>query len=90
MEWMAWTLPTGLFFVAIALTLAVYTALGLTRPSPARRGFLPIATTRGDRLFVGLLVAAYLNLLWAGLTDASQWSAAVLWLPALCAIGRWG
>jgi len=90
MEWMAWTLPTALFFVAIASSLAVYTLLGLFSPSASRRGFLPIPTTRGDRLFIGLLVSAYINLAWAGLTEASQWLAAVVWLPALWVIGRWG
>jgi predicted small integral membrane protein len=90
MQWMAWTLPTALFFIAIALTLAVYTVLGFVAPSPPRRGFLPIPTTRGDRLFIGLLVSAYLNLAWAGCTEASQWLAATLWVPALLVIGRWG
>jgi predicted small integral membrane protein len=87
---MAWTLPTALFFVAIALTLALYTALGFVAPSSPRRGFLPVATTRGDRLFIGLLASAYINLAWAGSTDASQWLAAILWVPALLVIGRWG
>jgi predicted small integral membrane protein len=89
-EWMAWTLPTALFFVAIALTLAVFTALGFVAPSPPRRGFLPIATTRGDRLFIGLLASAYINLAWAGGTEASQWLAAGVLVPALLVIGRWG
>jgi len=31
-------------------------------PTVMRKGFLPIATTRGDRLFIGLLSAAWLNL----------------------------
>jgi predicted small integral membrane protein len=31
-----------------------------------RKGFLPMATTRGDRLFIGLLLAAYINLAWVG------------------------
>jgi len=89
-EWMAWTLPTALFFVAIALTLAVFTVLGFVAPSPPRRGFLPIATTRGDRLFIGLLASAYINLAWAGSTEAAQWLSAVLWVPVLLVIGRWG
>ncbi|MBP0533160.1 hypothetical protein J8J19_23635, partial [Mycobacterium tuberculosis] len=33
------------------------------------------ATTRGDRLFMGLLTAAYINLAWVGLTseETSAW-----------------
>jgi len=41
-------------------------------------------------LFIGLLASAYLNLAWAGCTESSQWLAAMLWVPALLVIGRWG
>ncbi len=88
--WMAWTPITALFFVSIALLLAVYSVLGVRRPSLPRKGFLPMATTRGDRLFVGLLGAAFINLAWAGLADTSQWIAAAVWLPYILVIGRWG
>ena len=88
MNWMAWTLPTALFFVAIALCLVVYTLWGVRSPSLPRRGFLPPDPTRGGRL--GLLASAYLNLAWAGLLDAPQSLAALLWVPMLFVIGRWG
>jgi predicted small integral membrane protein len=87
---MAWTLPTALFFAGIATLLAVYSVLGVRRPSLPRKGLLPLATTRGDRLFIGLLGAAYINLLWAGLTDVSQWLAMFVWIPFLLVVGRWG
>ena len=61
-EWMAWTLPVAVFFCAIVLVLAGMTVWELRSPTVLRKGFLPIATTRGDRLFIGLLVAAYVNL----------------------------
>jgi len=33
-----------------------------------------MATTRGDRLFIGLLLAAYVNLAWVGLGERmAQW-----------------
>ncbi|GAB0061820.1 hypothetical protein IBA8401_28480 [Pseudomonas syringae] len=51
MEWMSWTLPTAAFFISIALLLAGMTVWELRSASIERRGFLPIATTRGDRLF---------------------------------------
>jgi glycerol transport system permease protein len=40
-----------------------------------RKGFLPISTTRGDRLFIGLLAAAYVNLAWLAVTSegANVW-----------------
>jgi predicted small integral membrane protein len=37
-----------------------------------RKGWLPIATTRGDRLFIGLLLAAYLNLLFVAFGEKMQ------------------
>jgi predicted small integral membrane protein len=43
-------------------------------PTAMRKGFLPMATTRGDRLFIGLLAAAYVNLAWVGLGEKMvQW-----------------
>jgi predicted small integral membrane protein len=42
--------------------LAGMTVWEIKVPTNLRKGFLPIATTRGDRLFIGLLIAAYINL----------------------------
>ena len=61
-EWMAWTLPVAVFFISIALMLAVMTVWELKSPTTTRRGWLPIPTTRGDRLFIGLMAAAWVNL----------------------------
>ncbi len=61
-EWMAWTLPVAVFFSAIVLMLAGMTVWELRSPTVLRKGWLPMATTRGDRLFIGLLAAAYVNL----------------------------
>ena len=61
--WMAWTWQTALFFGVIALLLVLMTVLEIRRPGgDERRGVLGLVTTRGDRLFIGLLSAAYLNL----------------------------
>jgi predicted small integral membrane protein len=70
--WMAWTLPTGIFFVALACTLAVMTWLGVAYPEAERVGVLRIPTTRGDRLFISLITAAVIHLLWIAFagTDA--------------------
>src|SRR6476620_11131739 len=62
LNWMAWTLPVAVFFGCIVLMLVGMTLWELRSPTTERKGFLPIATTRGDRLFIGLLIAAYLNL----------------------------
>ncbi len=66
-EWMAWTTPVAVFFLCIVLMLAGMTVWEVKSPTTLRKGFLPIATTRGDRLFIGLLLAAYINLIFVGL-----------------------
>lgn len=88
--WMNWTLPTAIFFASIASILLVMTVFEVVSPCVERKGFLPIATTRGDRLFIGLLSAAYIHLLFLGLTEASLFIAlgiSVAWLAVLL---RWG
>jgi predicted small integral membrane protein len=67
-EWMAWTLPIAVFFTCILLMLVGMTFWELKSPTVMRKGFLPIETTRGDRLFIGLLSAAYVNLAFVGLS----------------------
>jgi predicted small integral membrane protein len=64
--WMAWTLPTAIFFALLALTLATMTWLAVAYPEAERGGALRIPTTRGDRLFVSLILAAVIHLLWIG------------------------
>ena len=64
--WMAWTLPTAIFFVLLSMTLAVMTWLAVAYPEAERVGILRIPTTRGDRLFISLIVTAVIHLLWIG------------------------
>ena len=102
--WMAWTLPTAIFFVLLAGTLAVMTWLAIAYPEAERVGVLRIPTTRGDRLFISLIMAAVIHLLWIGLvgTDtiatlpvgeegielSSLWLATVISLVSAVAIFR--
>ena len=88
--WMAWTRPVAIFFTAIVLMLIGMTLWELRSPTVERKGFLPIPTTRGDRLFIGLLTAAYMNLAWAGLTDLQQSIGAVIGFVVLLIVMRWG
>jgi predicted small integral membrane protein len=68
-EWMAWTLPVAVFFCSIVLMLIGMTIWELKSPTVERKGFLPIVTTRGDRLFIGLLSAAYVNLAFVAVSE---------------------
>jgi predicted small integral membrane protein len=100
-DWMAWTLPVAVFFCCIVLMLAAMTVWEIKAPTVIRKGFLPIETTRGDRLFIGLLSAAYVNLAfvavsekmvgWFGLADEpSIWISFVVSMLVLALIMRKG
>ena len=89
-EWMAWTWPTGIFLLGVVLLLTFMTVLGIRSPSVARKGLLPMATTRGDRLYVGLLGVFVIHLAWLGATElALPWATliAAVWLALVL---RWG
>jgi predicted small integral membrane protein len=75
--WMAWTWQTAAFFVVIACLLGIMTLLAIFRPEVERFGVLGIATTRGDRLFVTLLGAAFIHLAWLGLVCPELWRSGV-------------
>jgi predicted small integral membrane protein len=100
-EWMVWTTPVAVFFTCIALALVGMTVWEIKSPNIKRRGFLPIATTRGDRLFIGLLTAAYINLAFIGLagkfaelfsleTEPSIWISFVLSMGVLALVMKKG
>jgi len=101
--WMAWTLPTAIFFAALASTLGVMTWLAVAHPEAERVGVLRIPTTRGDRLFISLILAAVIHLLWIafvgtdpiatfpigeGVEISSLWLATLISLGAAVAIFR--
>ena len=95
--WMAWTLPTAIFFAALACTLLVMTWLAAVYPEAERVGVLRIPTTRGDRLFVSLILAAVIHLLWIAFigTDGiatlplgeEGYELSSLWLATLVSLG---
>jgi len=99
-EWMAWTLPVAVFFVCIVLMLVGMTVWEIQSPTVMRKGFL-LETTRGDRLFIGLLSAAYVNLIFVGISgklaqwlsleaDPSIWISFVLSMALLALVLRKG
>ena len=100
-DWMAWTLPVAVFFTCIVLMLVGMTVWEIKSPTVLRKGFLPLETTRGDRLFIGLLTAAYVNLIFVGISgklaewlrlegDPSIWISFVLSMAVLVLIMRKG
>jgi predicted small integral membrane protein len=101
LSWMVWTTPVAVFFTCIVLMLIGMTVWEIKSPTVLRKGFLPIATTRGDRLFIGLLTAAYINLAFVGVSgklaqwlslekDPSVWISFVISMALLALIMRKG
>ena len=90
MSWMAWTLPTALFFAGVGLALLAMAVWELRSPSVARRGFLPLITHRGDRFFISLLTAAWLHVGWLALTDAPLLIASGFAVVIAVILMRWG
>lgn len=90
LQWMAWTWPTGIFFLAVALALAMLTMLELWAPTRLRQGMLPIPTTRGDRFFISLLTAAFVHVFWLALTDLPVPWATGISVVAGAGVMRWG
>jgi predicted small integral membrane protein len=87
---MAWTMPSALFSLGIASLLLVMTVLEIRKPCVERKGWLPISTTPGDRLFIGLLSSAFVHLLFLGLTDLTLWVALGISVLIMLALLRWG
>jgi predicted small integral membrane protein len=90
MEWMAWTTPSAFFFTGIGCILFSMVCWEILSPGVARKGFFPITTTRGDRLFISLLSAAYIHLGFIGFTEMSIWVPFVVAVIWLFIVMRWG
>lgn len=85
-SWMAWTLPTALFFLTILVLLISMGVWEYLAPGGSPRvGILRFKTTRGDRLFISLLGAAFIHLAWLGFVGPNLWWA--LGLAVVYAIG---
>lgn len=90
LAWMNWTPSVAIFFAVIAMILAFMTVYEIVSPCMERKGFLPISTTRGDRLFIGLLSAAYIHLTFLAVSDITLWIALVVSVIWLLVLLRWG
>jgi predicted small integral membrane protein len=80
LSWMAWTQFTAIFFLTIAGLIALMIAWEALSPGGSPRvGALGLTTTRGDRLFLSLLLSAFLALAWLALVPLPLW-----WVLPLC------
>jgi predicted small integral membrane protein len=90
LSWMAWTWQTAAFFIAILCCLILLTILEIKRPGGnSRDGILGLITTRGDRLFISLLVAAFIHIGWIFFLGTPLTGAVILSLVVAWAIWKW-
>ena len=73
-ESMHWALPSAIGVGALFGTIALFAVLDHFWPSQPRRGLFRIETTRGDRLFMSIMLFVGLILTWLAFTpDSSAW-----------------
>ena len=76
LSWMAWTIPTAIFFIVIFSLIALMGVWERASPGGGPRvGVLGIETTRGDRLFLSLLISAFATLTYLNLIGPPLWGA---------------
>jgi predicted small integral membrane protein len=74
LDWMHWTWQSGIAFLLLAGLLVGLAILDQFHPGYSRKGFLPMATTRGDRVFLSIVTLVALLLLQLKfLPDESSW-----------------
>ena len=90
LSWMAWTWQTGVFFITILILLIAMTVWEFRSPGGGpRRGVLTINTTRGDRLFISLLSAAFIHLAWLFFAGTPLIGAMIVSVIFALAVFKW-
>jgi len=90
LSWMAWTWPTAAFFAFIFLCLIGMSVWEYYVPGGTpRRGIFGLDTTRGDRLFITLLGAAFIFLAWLGIMGTPLWGGLIISLIWGFVVFRW-
>ena len=76
LSWMAWTWPTAYFFLTIlTLLIGMFVWEQFAPGGSPRVGLLRFETTRGDRLFLSLLVSAFATLAYLAIMGPPLWGA---------------
>ena len=90
LDWMVWTSGTVVFAIAVFAGLLAITTLAIAFPSTSRKGFLPIRTARGDRIYISLLATGLVMVLWIVMTDRPLMIGLALAVVVATSIIRWG
>ena len=87
---MQWTVPTFIIFIGVMLMLVVMTIWDMRSPSIKRKGLLPIGFTRGERLFLSIVVLLGTFIAWmAFLPDADLLLAFPVAAVLIFVVVRW-
>lgn len=78
MEWMNWTLPTIISLIGLAATIVTIAVYEIFNPPVERKGFLPIPTTPGDRLFISILTIIGVFFIYMAFFGDSN-----IWIPSV-------
>lgn len=90
-DWMYWTIPSGIFFGGLFLTIAGMGVWDHYSPNVNRKGFLPVETSRGDRLFIGIISIIAFLLLWLTIFNGRfLWGFVILSAAWFFVEAKWG
>ena len=80
LDWMKWpyveitvfgekitVIPTAIVLILLLISLVTLTILDLRNPDSERRGFSPIAFSRGERFFLSIVSTVAIFLIWLAL-----------------------
>ncbi len=90
-SWMYWTVPSVIGFSLLFGMLLFLTFLDIKKPSYPTKGFLPMPTTRGDRVFISIAGFFMLIFIWLyAAPDLTHWIAVIAAIINAVIILRWG
>jgi predicted small integral membrane protein len=91
LSWMQWTPITVVIFVVVIVTLTVMVLWDIRSPSIRRKGFLPVGFTRGERLFLSIIIFLGTCILWmAFFPDTDLVYALPVAAIVILVVVRWG
>lgn len=89
--WMLWSPYSAAFFGVIAVVVVGMNLWNRRSPSISRKGFLPIATTRGERVFLCGIVSFGIHILWVALFSLPHiWGASIISAVVFASMAKWG
>jgi predicted small integral membrane protein len=90
-EWMHWTVPSAIGIFGIFAMIIGLNVLDKYNPGYARKGFLPMATTRGDRVFVCIISTILIWIFWMRfLPEVNLLLSLLIAAPLVFVIMKWG